>query len=383
MTIASPYSRGRFAYGQAQPKSSDSQQGPLATPAQLASARQSSAPAMSQQFGSSQAKGDYSAYSPGGSYQQYSQPSGYPQGGHMNYAQPRSYSPSGGGSQQPFQPGSPGQYVDPNGVTRNRLSPPPPTYGEGIGGSPVFAVFQDRDGDGVDDKYQTGPGQPLQRPSPDPGRVIVRGPEGTQRQIDDMKRRGTWDDPRNANARRRLEQELQDISGAPPGYYKTPDGRYEPNWIAHLYGGGQPPQQSARPYYGTPEANYPGFPSDGRQLPAYQPPPAARPYIGTQESNYPGVPSGGQQQVTAYQQPPQNYPQSQSFYMPTQSAANAMPDYSQRDAFIASINDSLGRQMSFGTPTPQPPQLNFPELWQQAGGMVRNGWSNPLAGLFS
>jgi len=168
-----------------------------------------------------------------------------------------------------------------------------------------------------------------------------------------MKRRGTWDDPRNAKARRRLEQELQDISDAPPGYFKTPDGRYEPNWVAHIYGGGQPPQQPARPYYGTPEANYPGFPS------------------------------GGQQQSPATTPPPQNYQQSQSFTMPTQTAVNAMPDYSQRDAFIASINDALGRQMSFGTPTPQPPQLNFPELWAQAGGMVRNGWSNPLAGLFA
>jgi len=327
--MASPYSRGRFTHGQAQPKGSDSQQGPLATPAQLASARQSSAPAMSQQFGSSQAKGDYSAYSPSGNYQQYSQPSGYPQGGHMNYAQPmpRSYGP-GGGSQQPAQPGA--------------------------------------------------PGQPYQRPSPNPGGVIVRGPEGTQRQIDDMKRRGTWDDPRNANARRRLEQELQDISDAPPGYFKTPDGRYEPNWVVHLYGGGQPPQQPARPYYGTPEANYPGFPSGGQ--PPQQP---ARPYYGTPEANYPGFPSGGQQQSPAYQPPPQNYQQSQSFTMPTQTAVNAMPDYSQRDAFIASINDALGRQMSFGTPTPQPPQLNFPELWAQAGGMVRNGWSNPLAGLFA
>jgi hypothetical protein len=74
--------------------------------------------------------------------------------------------------------------------------------------------------------------------------------------------------------------------------------------------------------------------------------------------------------------------QPQSFVMPTPMTPQGMPDFRQRDAFIASINNSLGQQMSFGTPTPQPPQLNFPTLWQQAGQMVNNGWQNPLAGLF-
>ena len=270
---------------------------------------------MAQQFGSSQAKGDYSAYSPSGNYQQYSQPSGYPQGGHMNYAQPAARSP--------------------------QMTP-----------------------DEIRAKY------------PDLERMptVVDGPPGDPRRGSFNPNSPTWNDPRNAKARERFGRLLDEYT-----QYQNPQVNYA--------GGSQYPGgrggQYGQTYYGTPEANYPGFPSGGRQLPAYQPPPAARPYIGTQESNYPGVPSGVQQQATAYQQPPQNYQQSQSFYMPTQSAANAMPDYSQRDAFIASINDSLGRQMSFGTPTPQPPQLNFPELWQQAGGMVRNGWSNPLAGLFS
>jgi hypothetical protein len=66
--------------------------------------------------------------------------------------------------------------------------------------------------------------------------------------------------------------------------------------------------------------------------------------------------------------------------------------YKQRDAFIQTVNDKMGRQMagggiyqgrgappkSFGAP----PQFNVSQMWANAGGMVRDGWQNPLAGLY-
>jgi len=60
------------------------------------------------------------------------------------------------------------------------------------------------------------------------------------------------------------------------------------------------------------------------------------------------------------------------------------PNYNQRDAFISNINNQLGMQQmqGFNTPRPAPPQLDFNQLWSQAGDMARGGWTNPLAGLF-
>lgn len=60
------------------------------------------------------------------------------------------------------------------------------------------------------------------------------------------------------------------------------------------------------------------------------------------------------------------------------------PNYTQRDAFINNINNQLGMQQmqGFNTPRPAPPQLDFGQLWSQAGDMARGGWTNPLAGLF-
>lgn len=74
-----------------------------------------------------------------------------------------------------------------------------------------------------------------------------------------------------------------------------------------------------------------------------------------------------------------------------QQSANQMPDYSQRDAFIQRLNDTMagyqgnqGVYQGQGAPPPswgRPPQFNFPQLWQDAGQMVSNGWRNPLLGL--
>lgn len=61
----------------------------------------------------------------------------------------------------------------------------------------------------------------------------------------------------------------------------------------------------------------------------------------------------------------------------------------QRDAFIQRLNEERGRlsaQAGVYYPGEQPtfyrPRRDFGALWQRAGSMVKNGWKNPLAGLF-
>lgn len=296
MTIASPYSQSRFTYGQAQPKSSDSQQGPLATPAQQASAKQSAAPAMAQQFGSSQTKGDYSAYSPGGNYQQYSQPSAYPQGGYMNYMQPV-------GQTVPYQ--------------QSAARPPQMTPEE------IRAKYPDLE----------------QMP------MVIDGPPGDPRRGSFTPNSPTWNDPRNAKARERYNKLLDEYT-----QYQNPQTNYaggSPYFDERL-------GQYEQPYYGTQEANYPGFPSAAPQQPT--------------------ISSGNTGQWLS---------QPQVYSLPQMDQGPQF--YNQRDAFINNINQSLGQQMmqNFGSAQPLPPQMNYGALWNQAGEMARNGWTNPLAGLFA
>lgn len=61
----------------------------------------------------------------------------------------------------------------------------------------------------------------------------------------------------------------------------------------------------------------------------------------------------------------------------------------QRDAFIQRLNDERGRLSSQagvygnnGRPNFYRPSRDFGALWRQAGDMVKDGWTNPLAGLF-
>lgn len=70
-------------------------------------------------------------------------------------------------------------------------------------------------------------------------------------------------------------------------------------------------------------------------------------------------------------------------YMPQQSFSMPPMNFGTRDAFIASINNSLAQQQAngFNTQGAAPPRFNFPALYQQASQMVANGWSNPLAAL--
>ena len=307
---------GSFAFSRAAPKSPDRQQGPLAEPP-----RQSTPQPAQQQFGSSQSAGGYSAYSPSSGFAAYAP--GNSGGSPMDRA--RSYGYSGPGS-------SP--------MARMPTVQPPQ-------GGPQGSVMID--------------GAP----------AAVQDGSSTQREIDRLKQAGTWDDPRNAKAKERLEQQLADRQSAPPGYFRTPDGRLEPNYIGTFYGMRQPPtpqpgQFQRPPQYGLGDPGGVGAAAGDRGI------------VPDAVGRLPGGPGQPPPAFTAQT----NYAPPQSFVMPTPMNPQGMPDFRQRDAFIASINNSLGQQMSFGTPTPQPPQLNFPSLWQQAGQMVNNGWQNPLAGLF-
>jgi len=185
-------------------------------------------------------------------------------------------------------------------------------------------------------------------PPPAEGPVAVQNPSGVQRQIDDLKRRGTWDDPRNAAARQRMESQLRNINAAPPGYFITPDGRLEPNYTYSLQGG-QPPYLE----------------SDSVSTMYDQPRPAV-------ESVYRLTPDGSFEHASG----PVNRRLGPTFSMPPMN-------FGTRDAFIASINNSLAQQQAngFNTQGAAPPQFNFPALYQQASQMVANGWSNPLAAL--
>jgi len=90
----------------------------------------------------------------------------------------------------------------------------------------------------------------------------------------------------------------------------------------------------------------------------------------------------------------QNVPQSTftAQYGNMNGGYSSQPNYGQRDAFIQNINDATagyqanqGTYLGQGAPPPtwgQAPQYNIPQMWQQAGDMVSNGWQNPLSGLF-
>ena len=305
---------GSFAFSRAAPKSPDRQQGPLAEPP-----KQSAPQPAQQQFGSNQSAGDYSAYAPRNAG---SSP--------MNRARSFGYSGPGSSPMERMPTVQP-----PQGATQGSVM---------IGGSPA----------------------------------AVRDGRSTQREIDRLKQSGTWDDPRNAKARERLEQQLADRQSAPPGYFRTPDGRLEPNYISTFGGMQQPPAPQSRQAPPRPPEYGAGInlPPDIAMTADFVD--SDRDGVDDRYQRGPGMPS----QATGAPQIRTNYAPPQSFVMPTPMTPQGMPDFRQRDAFIAGVNNSLGQQMSFGTPTPQPPQLNFPTLWQQAGQMVNNGWQNPLAGLF-
>lgn len=170
--------------------------------------------------------------------------------------------------------------------------------------------------------------------------TVVDGPPGDPRRGSFTPDSPTWNDPRNAKARERYNKLLDEYT-----QYQDPQQNYA---------GGSPHFDERTGQYRIPsqgEASWPGFPS-GTQAP-------------------PSVSTG------------QWLSQPQVFNLPAMDQGPQF--YNQRDAFINNINQSLGQKMmqNFGSAQPMPPQMNYGALWGQAGEMARNGWSNPLAGLFA
>jgi hypothetical protein len=63
-------------------------------------------------------------------------------------------------------------------------------------------------------------------------------------------------------------------------------------------------------------------------------------------------------------------------------ATSTAPDFARRDAFISQLNDRLGNYQSgvFGAAQPlAQPTYDVQSLWNNAGKMVKSGWSNPFA----
>ena len=229
---------------------------------------------------------------------------------------------------------------------------------QGQQSAPDMSVYAPRSSGGIAMPAYGAQQQTYGFPSPPPQTVnglpvATEDPSKYQRQIDEMKQRGTWDDPRNAKARERLEQKVADANRAPPGYFVTPDGRLEPNYAYSLYGA---PQQSS--------PTIPTMTPDQRNAVSQQ--------FGMNPSDV------GQLYAPA-QQPPIPMPA-----VPNTASGGLQNQLAMRDAFIASINNSLMQQQlanGLNARGAMPPQFNFPALHQQAGQMVANGWSNPLAAL--
>lgn len=257
----------------------------------------------------------------GGDYSVYGRQSGYSQGGYKNYAQPV-------GQTIPYQ--------------QPAARPPQMTPEE------------------IRAKYPNLERMP----------TVVDGPPSDPRRGSFTPDSPTWNDPRNAKARERYNKLLDEYT------------QYQAPQQTPIYGGG--PGADGQPFY------QPGdfgrrvrLAQDPRPVtqPYNNPPPAPQPYYGTPEANFPGFPSG--QQSVPSVSTGQWLSQPQVFNLPAMDQGPQF--YNQRDAFINNINQSLGQQMmqNFGSAQPMPPQMNYGALWGQAGEMARNGWSNPLAGLFA
>lgn len=131
------------------------------------------------------------------------------------------------------------------------------------------------------------------------------------------------------------------------------------------------------PQYGQPGGMTPSKPGPGRpsvpMAPSYSPG-QAKP----QQSPYAtSTPYGQQPPSQQPNRPPPFLATTQNF----DGTQSQMPNFQQRDAFIAQINNQLGQmqQQSWQRPGMGAPQFNFPQMWGQAGQMAEQGFRNPFA----
>lgn len=145
------------------------------------------------------------------------------------------------------------------------------------------------------------------------------------------------------------------------------------------------PSQSPRP--GKPQGGGFGIYSPGQAQPQQSPYASSTPY-GQQPQSMnrygPGTSPEYMQQNPdtepfnpAGNRPPPFRATTQNF----DGTTSQMPNFQQRDAFIAQINNQLGQmqQQSQKQPGMGPPQFNFPQMWGQAGQMAQQGFRNPFA----
>lgn len=203
------------------------------------------------------------------------------------------------------------------------------------------------------------------------------------------------------------QQQLAEYRGqqaGPPVIGNAPNGRpvtgavttapqpaKAPDMSAYSPGRAQPQQPSQGTPYGQPAAPPPSQPSPAMPQPAPQPSFDWRSYF----NQTPMVRESYEERFTPAPPPPAPEPpkftseftQSMTGFGGQQSDPSQF--YAQRDAFIQRLNDERGRQAAqagvYGpgeTPRFYQPSRDFGALWGQAGDMVSNGWTNPLAGLF-
>lgn len=252
--------------------------------------------------------------------------------------------------------------------------------------------FRDSDGDKIDDRYQTGPGQPNRGPkgnsfqeksNPYSGLdgsegLINRLRTASGSSVPDMRAYSSFAPaaPRqtpsytppqpgsrpSGDAIRQADQYIRQMKGVDPSSYTDEQVRllneaYRNSRISH-----------APSYYRN----------DMGQVVRRQSGQA-----GTSETAY-----GQPRMQIADQFKPGFFSRSQNF----DGSFTEQPNYALRDAFIQRINESMmpfyqnsGTYLGEGKPPEtwgRQPTFDFPSLWQQAGNMVQDGYVNPLAGLF-
>lgn len=134
------------------------------------------------------------------------------------------------------------------------------------------------------------------------------------------------------------------------------------------------PSTPMQPQGMTPSKPGPGRPSVPMQNYA---PGQAKP----QQSPYATATPYGAPQPASQSQQPVRPPPFQSTTRNFDGTTSQMPNFQQRDAFIAQINNQLGQMQnqSWQRPGMGAPQFNFPQMWGQAGQMAEQGFRNPFA----
>lgn len=152
------------------------------------------------------------------------------------------------------------------------------------------------------------------------------------------------------------------------GYRQPPNGPASPQ-VFNRYGPGTSPEYMQQ----NPDTEpfNPAATPYGQQPPAWMPDPGLRPLATQGPAGQPmGLP-GPMSRPAPFQSTTRNF----------DGTTSQMPNFQQRDAFIAQINNQLGQMQnqSWQRPGMGAPQFDFPTMWGQAGEMAQQGFQNPFA----